>query len=109
MSEQCAEQRQFSRVPHQAPIGIAVLEIIDRSKGGRVVVAKSLDISRSGMRIIVERELSGDVLQIRFQLPNGNHVTVDATVVRRQQKNRSSYEYGLLFATPLPASSLPAE
>lgn len=109
MIEQFAEQRQFSRVSHQTPVGIAVLEIIDRSKGGRVVVATSLDISRSGMRIITERELSGVDLRIRFQLPGGDHVTVDATVVRRRNNGTSSFEYGLSFDTSLPASCFPVE
>jgi len=105
MAENQPDRRAFPRYIHRSAVGIAVLEIIDRKKGGRIQGARCCDLSRSGMRIRTERELSGSELRIKFLLPDGLDQTIDATAVRVEPIDRDNFEYGLEFHTLLPDDS----
>ena len=109
MAENQPDRRAFPRFIHRSAVGIAVLEIIDRKKGGRIQGAKCRDLSRSGMRIRTDRELSGTELRIKFLLPDGLDRTIDATAVRVEPIDRENFEYGLEFHTLLPADSFDGE
>lgn len=109
MTETEHDHRAYPRFIHRTSVGIAVLEILDRTKGGRIQGASCRDLSRGGMRIRTERELSGVELRIKFLLPDGLDQTIDATAVRVEPIDRENFEYGLEFHTLLPADSFDGE
>ena len=65
------EKRQYHRVP-AASATFVELEApgIDKDEAGRVVVCKSLDVSRGGLQVVLEEEpILGAILQIGVAIP----------------------------------------
>ena len=65
------EKRQYLRVPVESATFVE-LEApgIDKGETGRVVVCKSLDVSRGGLQVVLEEEaILGAILQIGVAIP----------------------------------------